>query len=185
MENPYLVDDIYEMALKELVDVLPILDSLPARIECFDVGNISGKDAAVSMVVALNGRLEKREYKKFKIKLKDTPDDFFMLREALTRRFLHETREGLLHWGLPDLLVIDGGKGQVGVAIDVLKQLGLDIPVCGLAKKEETIVYLNSDYSELQLSRSSEGLKLLQRMRDEAHRFARIYHHLLRSRDLN
>jgi len=185
MENPYLVDDIYEMALKELVNVLPTLDKLPARIECFDVANISGKDAAVSMVVALNGRVEKSEYKKFKIKLKDTPDDLFMLKEALTRRLLHETRDDLTHWGLPDLIVVDGGKGQVGVVVDVLSQLGLDIPAIGLAKKEETIVYKNrrdgsGDYKELQLSKSSEALKLLQRLRDESHRFARVYHHYLR-----
>lgn len=187
MENPYLVDDIYEMALKELVDVLPVLDRLPVRIECFDVANISGKDAAVSMVVALAGRLERREYKKFKIKLKDTPDDFLMLKEALTRRFLHETKEDLVHWGLPDLVMVDGGKGQVGVAIDVLNQLGLDIPVIGLAKKEETIMYKNRhcEYQELRLSKTSEALKLLQRLRDESHRFARVYHHYLRSRDIS
>lgn len=189
MENPYLVDDIYEMALKELVDVLPVLDKLPVRIECFDVANISGKDAAVSMVVALDGRLEKREYKKFKIKLKDTPDDLFMLKEALTRRFLHETRDDLTSWGLPDLVVIDGSKGQVGVAVDILSILSLDIPVIGLAKKDETLVYKGrddepTDFRELQLPKPSEALKLLQRLRDESHRFARVYHHYLRTQKL-
>ncbi|MFA5776568.1 MAG: excinuclease ABC subunit UvrC [Patescibacteria group bacterium] len=186
MENPYLVDDICEMGLKELADVLPVLNKLPTRIECFDVANISGKDAAVSMVVALNGRLERQEYKKFKIKLKDTPDDVFMLKEALTRRFLHETRENLAHWGLPDLVVADGGKGQVGVATDVITALGLDIPVIGLAKKEETIVYRDHhcDYKELRLAKTSEALKLLQRLRDESHRFARVYHHHLRSKNI-
>lgn len=205
MENPYLVDDIYEMALKELVDALPVLDKIPARIECFDVANISGKDGAVSMVVAINGRLEKREYKKFKIKLGDKPNDIVMLKEALTRRFLHEVREDIVSWGLPDLVVVDGGKGQVGVAVDVITSLGLDIPVIGLAKKEEIIVYKNrqdkqsigvschwagreerSDeaipsYRELHLPKSSEALKLLQRLRDESHRFARVYHHYLRT----
>ncbi len=208
MENPYLVDDIYETALKELADALPMLKNPPKRIECYDVANISGKDAAVSMVVAVNGRLEKREYKKFKIKLKDTPDDFFMLREALTRRFLHETREDLVSWGLPDLVVVDGGKGQVSVAEDVLERLGLGIPVIGLAKKEEIIVYRSASidgnkmdsnhreqekrhcenrspepiYKELRLDKSSEALKLLQRLRDESHRFARVYHHYLRTK---
>lgn len=181
MENPYLVDDIYEMALKDLADALPVLDKGPERIECFDVANVSGKDAAVSMVVALNGRLERREYKKFKIKLKDTPDDFFMLREALTRRFLHETREDLVSWSRPDLVVIDGGKGQVGVAVEVLSTLDLGIPVIGLAKREETVVYFDTDFIELKLPKTSEGLKLLQRLRDESHRFARVYHHHLRS----
>ncbi|PIS22796.1 hypothetical protein COT50_00020 [candidate division WWE3 bacterium CG08_land_8_20_14_0_20_41_10] len=200
MENPYLVDDIYEMALKELADALPILDTLPTRIECFDVANVSGKDAAVSMVVALGGRLEKREYKKFKIKLSDKPNDVFMLKEALTRRFLHESRKDLVSWGLPDLVVVDGGKGQVGVAVDVLNSLGLDIPVIGLAKKEETVVFKGTQkyqpividshrecseaipsYKELLLPKSSEVLKLLQRLRDESHRFARVYHHHLRT----
>ena len=190
MENPYLVDDIYEMALKELVDVLPMLKSLPRRIECYDVANISGKAAAVSMVVAINGRLEKREYKKFKIKLEETPNDVFMLKEALTRRFLHETHDDLAHWGLPDLVVVDGGKGQVGVAVDIVTSLGLDIPIIGLAKKEETVVFrhceersdeANPEYQELRLPKTSEALKLLQRLRDESHRFARVYHHHLRT----
>ncbi len=200
MENPYLVDDIYETALKELIDILPILKNTPKRIECYDVANISGKDAAVSMVVAVNGRLEKREYKKFKIKLKDTPDDFFMLREALTRRFLHEVRGSLVAWGFPDLVVVDGGRGQVGTALDAMEKLGLDIPVIGLAKKEELVVYhtrcnlappsqdksvvedsRRGSFVDLRLDRSSEALKLLQRLRDESHRFARVYHHYLRT----
>jgi len=179
MENPYLVDDVYEMALKDLLDVIPALTKPPLRIECFDVAAISGQDAAVSMVVALAGRLEKSEYKKFKIKLKDTPDDYFMLTEALTRRFIHETREGVVAWGMPDLVVVDGGKGQVAAAEAVLTRFGLAIPVVGLAKKHETVVFTQH---ELQLPRSSEALKLLQRLRDESHRFARVYHHHLRSR---
>ncbi|MBU0650063.1 UvrB/UvrC motif-containing protein, partial [Patescibacteria group bacterium] len=190
MENPYLVDDVYETALKELVEALPILTKVPERIECYDVANIAGKDAAVSMVVALNGRLEKREYKKFRIKLKNTPDDLAMMREALTRRFWHETRADRVSWGLPDLVVVDGGKGQVGIAIDVLTELELTVPVIGLTKKEEVIVYRQPDkqsnnlaFAELRLDRTSEALKLLQRLRDESHRFARVYHHLLRIRN--
>lgn len=197
MENPYLVDDISETALNQLVGALPGLKNPPKRIECYDVANISGKDAAVSMVVAVDGRLDKREYKKFKIKLKDTPDDLFMLREALTRRFLHEVREDLVSWSLPDLVMVDGGKGQVSVAEDVLDKLGLEIPVIGLAKKEELIIYSHRErekshceghspeaiYKELRLEKSSEALKLLQRLRDESHRFARVYHHHLRSRE--
>lgn len=186
IENPYLVDDIYETALKELMESLPHLNELPRRIECYDVANIMGKDAAVSMVVATNGRLDKREYRKFKIKLKDTPDDFYMLKEALTRRFFHETKENLASWGRPDLVVVDGGKGQVGIALEVLNSLDLNIPVIGLAKREELIVYYSdNEYHELKLERSSEAIKLLQRLRDESHRFARAYHHLLRSRNIN
>lgn len=235
MENPYLADDIYEMALDQLAKALPILKNAPKRIECYDVANISGKDAAVSMVVAVDGRLEKREYKKFKIKLKDTPDDLFMLREALTRRFLREVRDDLVSWGLPDLVMVDGGKGQVSVAEDVLNRLGLDVPVIGLAKKEELVVYrsertydgiddpnldqpkraienisrqkgysfarykndknvlfsnsredvdADGEFKELRLEKSSEALKLLQRLRDESHRFARVYHHYLRTKHI-
>lgn len=188
MENPYLVDDIYETALRDLVKFLPNLRDLPQRIECYDVANISGKDAAVSMVVAINGRLEKGEYKKFRIKLTDTPNDFDMLREAFARRFFHETRDNLISWGIPDLVVVDGGKAQVDAAVSVLSELGLNLPVIGLAKKEEKIIIKSKDglggsaYGEVLLDRSLEGLKLLQRLRDESHRFARVYHHYLRSR---
>jgi excinuclease ABC subunit C len=182
MENPYLVEDIALQALTKLHEILPDLKAIPARIECYDIANISGKSAACSMVVALHGKLTKSQYRKFKIKLLDTPDDYFMMREALTRRFLHETRAKLVPWGLPDLVVVDGGKGQVSVAIDVLERAGLDIPVIGLAKKRELIVIRkNGDYSEISLESDNEGLKLLQRLRDEAHRFARVYHHKLRS----
>ena len=122
------------------------------------------------------------------------------------RRFWHETREDLTHWGLPDLVVVDGGKGQVGVAVDVVASLGLGISVIGLAKKEETIIYKDrqgkqsigasrhwagrerseaiSPYKELRLLKTSEALKLLRRLRDDSHRFARVYHHYLRSKNI-
>lgn len=188
IQNPYLVQDIYAMALDELMRVLPHLKTYPERIECFDVSHISGKEAAVSMVVAINGRLDKSSYKRFKIKLKQTPDDYFMLKEALFRRFLREVRENLSSWGMPNLVIVDGGKGQVSCALEVLGLLGLKIPVIGIAKKHETIIYKEEslsgegEFRELVLNKNLEALKLIQRLRDESHRFAKAYHHQLRSK---
>lgn len=182
MENPYLVTDIATQAMDELQKVLPNLPQSPIRIECYDVSNISGKDAVCSMVVAIEGKLTRTEYRKFKIKLKDTPDDYLMMKEALIRRFLHERRSNLTSWGLPNLVVVDGGKGQVTVAIDVMHALDINIPVIGLAKKKELIVVKTAvGFTEISLDRTNEGLKLLQRLRNEAHRFAQAYHHKLRS----
>ncbi|HSX39609.1 MAG TPA: excinuclease ABC subunit UvrC [Candidatus Saccharimonadales bacterium] len=179
IENPYLVEDIISKSLDELVKNIPELKELPRRIECYDISNISGKEAVGSMVVATDGRIDKHEYRKFRIKLKAEPDDFGMLREVLTRRLTHEG------WPMPDLLVIDGGKGQVSAIKEVLDKLGLEIPLIGLAKRFETIVYYNgSEFVEVNLEKDNEGLKLLQRLRDEAHRFAQKYHHQLRLKKL-
>jgi len=182
IDNPYLTEDIATKALSELVENLPNVQSPPLRIECYDIANISGKEAVGSMVVALNGKIDKREYRRFKIKLKNEPDDFGMLREVLTRRLTGTTTT----IALPDLLVIDGGKGQVSTIAEVLASLGLTIPLIGLAKRLETIVIKNADntFSELLLDKNNEGLKLLQRLRDEAHRFAQAYHHKLRLKKL-
>jgi len=184
IENPYLLDDLANESLADLVQGAPLLQEIPNRIECYDIANLSGKEAVGSMVVAINGKLDKSEYKKFRIKLKNTPDDFGMLREVLSRRLSHETPDTKLKsWGLPDLLVIDGGKGQVSSILDVVKTLELDIPVIGLAKKYETIVYKKGDnFVEIVLDKSNKGLKLLITLRDEAHRFAQKYHHYLRSK---
>lgn len=176
IDNPYLVEDLREKALTQLKDSIPFLKDLPERIECYDISNISGVDAVGSMVVAINGEITKREYRRFKIKTKKTPDDFHMMSEVLTRRLKKD-------WNSPDLLVLDGGKGQLSVVQEVLNDLNLDIPMIGLAKKFETIVYIDPDtlnFVEINLDRDSEGLKLLQRLRDEAHRFAQAYHHKLR-----
>lgn len=180
IENPNLMEDIRNEALTELKEKIPVLNKLPVRIECFDIANISGKSATASMTVSLNGKLANSEYKRFKVKTKDTPDDFWMIREVLRRRFKHED------WDKPDLVVIDGGKGQVSVAMEVLNELSIDMPLVGLAKRFELIVYKEGEeFKELELERTNEGLKLLQKLRDEAHRFARRYHHLLRMKDLH
>jgi len=179
IENPYLVDEVIAKSLDALVQTIPALSKVPTRIECYDISNISGKEAVGSMVVATAGRIDKSEYKRFKIKFKTEPDDFDMLREVLTRRFNNA------NWPEPDLLVIDGGKGQVSAVREVLTTLQLEVPLIGLAKRFETIVfYHNGDFQEVNLDKDSEGLKLLQRLRDEAHRFAQKYHHLLRLKKL-
>lgn len=183
IENPNLVEDLREDALMELSEVIPDLKLAPQRIECYDIANISGKSATASMVVALNGKLVHSEYRRFKVKTKELPDDFEMMREVLRRRFsLKNLKDG---WSLPDLVVVDGGSGQVSAALEVLKSLGISIPLIGLAKKFETVVYKNDEgFEEVSLSRDSKALKLLQSLRDEAHRFARRYHHLLRLKSL-
>lgn len=185
INNPYLVEDLLNKALDELLVNIEILDRLPKRIECYDISNISGKESTGSMVVSIDGRLKNSEYRRFKIKLKNEPDDFEMMYEVLKRRFKREKSKSKGRWGIPDLVVVDGGKGQVSAAIEALGELSIKVPVVGLAKKEELIVYMESGkFKEIMLSRDNEGLKLLQRLRDEAHRFARKYHHHLRMKKL-
>lgn len=174
LDNPYLVQDTREQSLKELMTVIPSLKDLPRRIECYDISNISGKDSVGSMVVSIDGEITKREYRRFKVRSKATPDDFAMMEEVLTRRLRQD-------WDVPDLIVVDGGKGQVSAAIAAMTKLNVDIPLIGLAKKFETIVYFeDSEFVEIVLPRDNTGLQLLQRLRDEAHRFAQAYHHKLR-----
>jgi excinuclease ABC subunit C len=170
--------------LDELVSNITDLKKNPGRIECYDISNLFGKDATGSMVVATDGRINKSEYRKFRIKFKKTPDDYEMMREVLRRRFKREKskNKNLKKWGTPDLIVLDGGKGQVSAALDVLREYDLDIAVVGLAKRYETLVL--SDHSEVSLPSGSQGLRLLQKLRDEAHRFAKKYHLQLRLRKI-
>ncbi|MBI2414702.1 GIY-YIG nuclease family protein [candidate division WWE3 bacterium] len=170
IDNPFLIEDMVSDSLDELVVNLPHLTKIPSRIECYDISNTSGKDATGSMVVATDGRLDTNEYRKFKIRFKTSPDDFEMMREVLTRRFKKD-------WSLPELLVVDGGKGQVSAAFEILKNYP-QICLIGLAKKQEIIVL--PDFTEIVLSRTNPALKLLQRLRDESHRFAKNYHMKLR-----
>ncbi|KKS21343.1 MAG: Excinuclease ABC subunit C [candidate division WWE3 bacterium GW2011_GWC1_41_7] len=174
IENPYLVEDMITESLDELVKNIPVMRNFPERIECYDISNISGKEAVGAMVVATDGRIDKSQYRKFKIKFKQKPDDFDMMREVLARRFKND-------WPKPDLIVLDGGKGQVSAGMEVMKRMNIDIPLTGLAKRFETIVYTSgSEFIELNLDKNNEGLRLLQRLRNEAHRFAQKYHHHLR-----
>jgi excinuclease ABC subunit C len=169
------------LALDELQKVLK-LSRMPYRIECFDISNIQGTNSVASMVVFENGKPKKSEYRKFKIKIDGEPNDFAMMKEALSRRF-HRSHmsEGENPWALPDLLVIDGGKGQLGMAVEVLKEKNLAISVIGLAKREEEI-FTPKQATPIILPHSDYALQLLQRLRDEAHRFAITFHKKLRSK---
>jgi len=186
INNPYLIDDINKKSLEEIKDFLPFLKNLPRRIECYDISNISGKEAVGSMVVSINGSIDKSEYKRFKIKFKKTPDDFGMMYEVLYRRLKRELPgSDVKSWGLPDLIVVDGGKPQVSSASDVLRDLEILVPVVGIAKKYETLVYKEGkDFIEKTFPKDSLGMKLIIKLRDESHRFAQSYHHLLRKKSL-
>ncbi len=173
-------------ALEELAGALA-LTALPMRIECYDISTIQGTNTVGSMVVFEEGRPRSGEYRRFRIKTVQGTDDYASHREVLRRRFHRalEAEEGVaeeLRWRLPDLVVIDGGLGQVNAARGVLDSLGLaDMPVIGLAKEREE-VFLPGLPQPLVLPATSQALYLLQRLRDEAHRFAITYHRKLRAK---
>ena len=154
------------------------LNSHPYRIECFDISNIQGKDAVAAMTVAIDGEVTPKEYRHFKITVKDTPDDFLMMREALTRRYSKLEIDQL-----PNLILIDGGKGQLGVAKEVLEKLGKIeyTDIISIAKREEEI-FKSYESDPYLFEREDETLKILQRLRDEAHRFGITHHRKLRSK---
>ena len=177
-----------EAALAALTTALN-LPSPPARIECTDVSTIQGSFTVASLTVAEGGRLAPKEYRRFKIKGVQGQDDFAAHSEALTRRFARSASGGsekageaeARAWALPDLLVIDGGRGQVAAAAAAMASAGLAIPLIGLAKEREEI-WFPETATPLLLPATDPGLRLLQRLRDEAHRFAIGYHRTLRSR---
>jgi excinuclease ABC subunit C len=176
-----------DAALAALVSALK-LDAPPARIECADVSTIQGAFTVSSLVVAIDGQPTPKEYRRFKIKEVDQQDDFAAHREALRRRFARATRAGERAgqaeeeaWGRPDLLVIDGGRGQVSAAAAELDAAGVEVTLIGLAKEREEI-WVRGATSPINLPATDPGLRLLQRLRDEAHRFAIGYHRTLRSR---
>ncbi|MFI5265684.1 MAG: hypothetical protein ACHQT7_02975, partial [Candidatus Levyibacteriota bacterium] len=153
------------------------------RIECYDISNFQGSNATGSMTVFINGTSVTSEYRKFRIRRPNTPDDFAMHQEVMSRRLKH-----LEDWGAPDLLIIDGGKGQVSSVMEVLVHVGLNIPVIGLAKKFETIIIPEKEirgytFQEVRVPLSRPALNMVRRIRDEAHRFAITYHRKLRSKN--
>ncbi len=154
------------------------LERPPVRIECFDISNIMGSQSVGSMVSFLNGRPDKNNYRRFRIKTVAGIDDVQMIAEIVRRRYVRLQKEGSAY---PDLIVIDGGKGQLGAALAVLKALNLDLPLLSLAKREEE-VFVPGRRNPIKLSHESLGLKLLMRVRDEAHRFGLKYHTLLRAK---
>lgn len=155
------------------------LEKLPRRIECFDNSNIQGSDPVASLVVFVDGKPKKSEYRKFKIKSVVGPDDFASMREIVERRYTRVLSEGL---ELPDLIMVDGGKGQLSSAVEVLTNIGLkQQPIIGLAKRLEEVFLPGKSEPEL-LPKSSSGLRLLQQIRDEAHRFAITFHRSRRTK---
>lgn len=180
-------------AVKEIASLLGI-DQI-SRMEAYDISNISGFANVGSMIVYEKGKPKRSDYRKFKIKTVSGPDDYACMREVLTRRFLHgmeeekQLREKEIdqEFGsftkFPDLLLMDGGKGQVNIALQVLDELKLNIPVCGMVKDDNHNtrgLYYNN--VEIPIDRSSEGFKLITRIQDEAHRFAIEFHRSLRSK---
>lgn len=173
--------DLTQEILSSLKKLLK-LPALPRRIEGYDISNTQGTNPVGSMVVIKDGQAIKSEYRKFKITRKQSPDDFLMMREMLERRLARVNPKNKADaWPRPDLLVIDGGKGQLGVAVEVLKQAKLNIPVIGLAKRIEEI-FVPGKSQPIILSHDNPVLQMLQRLRDEAHRFGITFHKSLRSK---
>ncbi len=171
--------DTVAQGLKELQDKLGLPD-LPKRIECYDISNTGGKLAVGSMVVFENGYPKKDHYRRFKIKTVTGSDDYAMIKEVLRRRLKRGAEnEGSTWTNMPSLLLIDGGKGHLNAAIEVLKETGASMPVASLAKEHEE-VFVPGRGEPLDIPGSSAGLYLLERIRDEAHRFAIGYHGRLR-----
>ena len=182
-------------AVKEISDLLQLPLTGTARMEAYDISNINGFENVGSMVVYEKGKPKRSDYRKFKIKSVSGPDDYACMREVLTRRFRHgmeesrelEEQEMDQEYGsftkFPDLILMDGGRGQVNIALSVLEELGIDIPVCGMVKDDNNrtrgLYYHNI---ELPIDTHSEGFKLITRIQDEAHRFAIEYHRSLRSK---
>ncbi|MBQ9765081.1 MAG: excinuclease ABC subunit UvrC [Lachnospiraceae bacterium] len=180
-------------ALKYIAELLELDDI--SRVEAFDISNTSGFESVGSMVVYEDGKPKRNDYRKFKIKSVEGPDDYASMKEVLTRRFIHGMDEQKLleekniskemgsFTKFPDLIMMDGGRGQVNIALGVLDELGLNIPVCGMVKDDNHRtrgLYYNN--VEIPIDRHSEGFKLITRIQDEAHRFAITFHRDLRSK---
>ena len=177
IENFYNKKSVVEKGLKDLYSKLS-LTRFPFKIECFDISNIQGKDAVASMSVSVEGKKSKKNYRKFKITSKDTPDDFQMMKEVIERRY------GKLDIkDFPDIILIDGGLGQINAVGEILTSLGKNgiSELLSIAKKEEQIFKYGCTEPYI-FSKNDEALKILQRVRDEAHRFGVTYHRLLRSK---
>ena len=168
---------VYE--LKELKKLLHLV-RLPRRIEAFDISNITGKQACGSMVSFINGAPDKNNYRRFKIKTIKGINDYSMLSEVIRRRYKRLVHESLK---LPDLILIDGGRGHLNIAKQELSNLHLEIPMISIAKQQEEIFILNRN-TPIRLNADSKVLQLIQRIRDEAHRFAIKYHKFLRKKNI-
>lgn len=178
LENPTLQLDKRQEELEELQHVLQ-LPSLPDRIECYDISTIQGRFAVGSMVVFRNAKPDKSQYRRFRIQYrdipKDVPNDFWMMREMLARRLKNK-------WPKPDLFLLDGGKGQLNIIAALFQEHGVTIPLASLAKRFEEL-YAPGQSEPIRLPETSAARHLVQRMRDEAHRFAITYHKKLRNKE--
>jgi excinuclease ABC subunit C len=187
LANPNLLFDQRRQELVSLFEILTLkglpLKKIPARIEAFDISDFSGQQASGSMVTFINGEAEKNLYRRFKVgkgRPKERRDDSARLAEVLRRRFKHP------EWGWPDLMIVDGGKPQVSVGQKVLELTGVEIPLIGLAKRREEIIFLKKGkFITLQIRKSQPAIHLVQRLRDEAHRFALDYHRFLRRKTID
>lgn len=168
-------------ALQELADALGLPEA-PKRIECFDISNTQGENQVASMVVCENGQMNKQEYRRFKIKREDEkPNDFASMKEVVLRRLLEAKADNPRFNRLPGLLIVDGGRGQVSSAMAAMEEAGLAVPLAGLAKQFEHL-YLPNEPDPVILPRTSQALYLVQRIRDEAHRFANTFQAQLRGK---
>ncbi|HTK03271.1 MAG TPA: UvrB/UvrC motif-containing protein [Alphaproteobacteria bacterium] len=167
IENPNLYEDQRNLEIKELAKIVNIKNL--KRIECFDIAHLAGTDPTASMVVFVDGEAEKSEYRHFKIRQKNGQSDYDSMREVAERRLKNMTL-----WGVPDLIIVDGGLGQVKIFKEVIK----DIPIVGIAKHPDRLIV-----GEEKIKLEDLALNLVQRIRDEAHRFARRYHHHLISKE--
>ncbi len=175
LENPNFLEQETSIALKELQGVLK-LNEFPVRIEAYDISNIQGKDATGSLVVLTNGEIDKSQYRRFKIQIAGKPNDYAMHQEMMKRRLKHR------EWEMPQLFLIDGGRGQVRASKKELATLRLDTPIFGLAKRMEWVYPPEGEV--IKLPKRSQALRLLQKIRDEAHRFAISYHRKLHRKSM-
>ncbi|MBQ7092033.1 MAG: excinuclease ABC subunit UvrC, partial [Clostridia bacterium] len=171
-----------EGAMLRLCEVIG-MTCIPERMECYDNSHIRGRDTVSGMVVFINGKSAPKEYRRFRIKAETNGDDYMAMEEVLTRRFQRAMDGDEKFAALPDLLVIDGGRGQLNVALQVLERFGLShIPAIGLAEQNEDIILPDSDIP-ITLDRRDPALHIVERIRDEAHRFAITYHRSLRAKN--
>lgn len=194
-KNKILMDKAINISSLEQIQKLLELDNIPFRIEAYDISNIQGVDSVGSMIVFEEGKAKNSDYRRFRIKTVKNANDYDSMREILERRFAHglkeiqEIQEKKIKFSngkfsnFPDLIMMDGGKGQVNIALEVLNKLGIDIPVCGLVKDDHHatrgIIYNNR---ELIINRNSNLMQLIRRVQDEVHRFAITYHRSLRDK---
>ena len=176
-------DDMTVNACKRLQELLS-LKRYPRRMECYDISNVSGVDKVASMVVFIDGEADRNQYRRFKIKTVEGANDFASLQEVLLRRLSKLGTEEEERFPKPDLVVIDGGKGQLSAVAEIFEKLGVsDIELISIAKQDEEIFTLNSPES-IKIPRRDYSLRMVQRIRDEAHRFAITYFRNLHSKNM-